>query len=65
MQQTQQAKSPEAEKAGLTEEALAQTLIPATASGEAFFSSMRFYQPVEDLNKRVEMWNQFKLGIGA
>jgi spermidine/putrescine-binding protein len=60
-----QAQSPDAVKAGLTADALAQTLIPATASGEAFFKSMRFYQPVEDLNKRVEMWNEFKLGIGA
>ena len=60
-----QAKSPAAVQAGLTADALAQTLIPATASGEAFFKSMRFYQPVEDLNKRVEMWNQFKLGISS
>jgi hypothetical protein len=41
------------------------TLIPATASGEAFFSKLRFYQPVEDLNKRVDMWNQFKLGVSG
>jgi spermidine/putrescine-binding protein len=61
----EQAKSPEAVKAGLTADALAGTLIPATAAGDAFFSKMRFYQPVEDLNKRVEMWNQFKLGLGA
>lgn len=58
-----QAKSPQAVQAGLTADALAQTLIPATASGEAFFSKMRFYQPVEDLNKRVDIWNQFKLGL--
>jgi spermidine/putrescine-binding protein len=61
----EQAKSPEAVQAGLTPDALAQTLIPATASGDAFFSKMRFYQPVEDLSKRVEMWNQFKLGISG
>jgi spermidine/putrescine-binding protein len=61
----EQAKSPDAVNAGLTADALAQTLIPATASGEAFFSKMRFYQPVEDLNKRVDMWNQFKLGISG
>jgi hypothetical protein len=61
----EQAKSPEAVKAGLTAEALAGTLIPATGAGDAFFSKMRFYQPVEDLNKRVEMWNQFKLGLSA
>lgn len=61
----QQAQSPEAVEAGLTPEALEGTLIPATAAGDAFFSKMRFYQPVEDLNKRVELWNEFKLGIGG
>ena len=61
----EQAKSPDAVKAGLTSDALAQTLIPATAAGDAFFSKMRFYQPVEDLNKRIDMWNQFKLGISG
>ncbi|MBI5340950.1 putative spermidine/putrescine transport system substrate-binding protein/spermidine/putrescine transport system substrate-binding protein [Mycobacterium sp. BK558] len=61
----EQAQSEEAVMAGLTKDALAQTLIPATASGDAFFSKMRFYQPVEDLNKRVDLWNQFKLGISS
>jgi spermidine/putrescine transport system substrate-binding protein len=60
-----QAKSPEAVNAGLTPEALDATLIPATASGETFFSKLRFFQPVEDLSKRVDMWNQFKLGIAT
>lgn len=58
-----QAKTPEAVKAGLNQEALDATLIPATASGEAFFSKLRFFQPVENLSKRVDIWNQFKLGI--
>jgi spermidine/putrescine transport system substrate-binding protein len=61
----EQAKSPEAVSAGLSQEALDATLVPATAAGEAFFSKMRFFQPVEDLNKRVDMWNQFKLGIAT
>ena len=60
-----QAQSPEAVQAGLTAEALAGTLIPATASGDALFKGLRFFQPVEDLNKRVELWNQFKLGIAG
>jgi spermidine/putrescine-binding protein len=60
-----QAKSPQAVSAGLTPDALDGTLIPATASGEAFFSKLRFFQPVEDLSKRVNMWNQFKLGISG
>ena len=61
----EQAKSPEAVSAGLNQEALDATLIPATASGEAFFKGLRFFQTVEDLNKRVDMWNQFKLGIAS
>ncbi|MCV7224651.1 ABC transporter substrate-binding protein, partial [Mycolicibacterium komossense] len=59
----EQAKSPDAVSAGLTPELLDATLIPATASGDAFFNGLKFFQPVEDLNKRVETWNQFKLGI--
>jgi spermidine/putrescine-binding protein len=58
-----QATSPEAVSAGLTKEALDATLIPATAGGESFFKGLRFFQPVEDLGKRVDLWNQFKLGI--
>jgi spermidine/putrescine transport system substrate-binding protein len=61
----EQAKSPDAVSAGLNQEALDATLIPATASGEAFFKGLKFFQPVEDLNKRVDMWNQFKLGIAS
>jgi spermidine/putrescine transport system substrate-binding protein len=58
-----QATSPEAISAGLTKDALDATLIPATAGGEKFFKGLRFFQPVEDLGKRVDLWNQFKLGI--
>jgi spermidine/putrescine transport system substrate-binding protein len=61
----EQAKSAEAVKAGLNQEALDATLIPATASGDAFFSKLRFFEPVENLTKRVDMWNQFKLGISS
>lgn len=60
-----QASSPDAVTAGLTPELLNTTLIPATATGDAFFSKLRFFQPVEDLNKRVDMWNEFKLGISS
>jgi spermidine/putrescine-binding protein len=60
-----QAKTPDAVSAGLTQEALDATLIPATAAGESFFKGLRFFQPVEDLNKRVDIWNQFKLGIAS
>jgi len=61
----EQAKSPDAVSAGLTPELLNATLIPATAGGETFFKGLKFFQPVEDLNKRVDLWNQFKLGIAS
>ena len=58
-----QATSPEAVDAGLNKDALDATLIPATVGGENFFKGLKFFQPVEDLGKRVDLWNQFKLGI--
>jgi spermidine/putrescine-binding protein len=61
----EQATSKEAKEAGLTAKDLEATLIPATREGDAFFSKMRFYQPVEDLERRLEVWNEFKLGIGG
>ena len=60
-----QATTPEAVSAGLNQEALDATLIPATAAGESFFKGLKFFQTVDDLNKRVDMWNQFKLGISS
>ena len=60
-----QATSPEAKAVGLNKEALAGTLIPATRQGDAFFSKMLFYQPVEDLQARLDAWNEFKLGLGG
>jgi spermidine/putrescine-binding protein len=59
-----QATSPEAQEAGLTEEKLNGTLIPFTQEGDAFFEKMLFFQPVEDLDRRVNLWNEFKLGLG-
>jgi spermidine/putrescine-binding protein len=50
---------------GLTKEELAPTLIPLTREGEAFFDKMIFFQAVEDLDRRLETWNEFKLGIGT
>jgi len=60
----EQATSSEAQKAGLGKEALALTLIPATQQGDEFFSKMVFFQDVEDLQKRLDLWNEFKLGLG-
>jgi spermidine/putrescine-binding protein len=61
----EQATSPEAKKAGLNQAKLEETLIPATKAGDAFFSKMKFFQPVEDLEKRLNVWNEFKLGLGS
>jgi spermidine/putrescine transport system substrate-binding protein len=58
-----QATSAEARRAGLRKPQLAATLIPATRAGKAFFSKMIFFQSVENLQKRLDLWNQFKLGI--
>ena len=50
---------------GLTKEELAPTLIPQTREGDAFFGVLSFFEEVEDLDKRLEVWNEFKLGIGT
>jgi spermidine/putrescine-binding protein len=50
---------------GVTEEELEPTLIPQTRQGDAFFDVLLFFQAPEDLDRRLEVWNEFKLGIGA
>jgi spermidine/putrescine-binding protein len=61
----EQATTEEAVAAGLTEEQLAITLIPPTQAGDAFFSKMVFFKAVEDLDRRIQIWDEFKLGIGT
>lgn len=61
----EQATTKEAEAEGLTKEKLEGTLIPETQKGDAFFKALKFYEPVEDLEKRLNLWNEFKLGIGG
>lgn len=61
----EQATSSEAKAAGLTPEKLEETLIPATKQGDAFFETQKFFQPVEDLQRRLDVWNEFKLGLGS
>lgn len=61
----EQATSADAVKAGLTKDALDATLIPATQQGDAFWKAMLFFQTVNDLDKRIALWNEFKLGIGS
>jgi spermidine/putrescine-binding protein len=58
-----QATSAEARHAGLRNKQLAATLIPATRQGKEFFDKMIFFQSVENLQKRLDLWNKFKLGI--
>jgi len=58
------ATSPEARAAGLNKKKLGFTLIPLTKLGKPFFEKMIFFQDVENLQKRLDLWNQFKLGIG-
>ena len=60
-----QATSADAVAAGLTEDKLKDTMIPATQGGEAFFKSMNFFKTVEDIQKRIDLWNEFKLGLGG
>jgi len=55
----------QAKSEGLTNEELEPTLIPLTREGDAFFEKMVFFQAVEDLDRRLEVWNEFKLGIGT
>jgi len=57
------ATSAEAKAAGLSKKKLDFTLIPLTKLGKPFFEKMVFFQDVENLQKRLDLWNQFKLGI--
>lgn len=58
-----QATSSEAQSAGLTKAQLDATLIPATEEGEKLWSKLIFFQAVENLDKRLQIWNEFKLGV--
>jgi spermidine/putrescine-binding protein len=60
-----QATSPQAQRHGLTQQALDATLIPATRDGDEFFSKLVFFRDVENLQKRLDLWNDFKLGLGG
>jgi spermidine/putrescine transport system substrate-binding protein len=60
-----QATSPAAQQAGLTTDDINKTLIPSTREGAAFFDKMKVFQTPEDNQKRLNLWNEFKLGIGG
>ncbi|MFN8151841.1 MAG: extracellular solute-binding protein [Solirubrobacterales bacterium] len=59
----EEAKSPEAVKAGLNKEALDRTLLPLTAGGEEFFSKLKLLQRVPNLDEWLDAWNEFKTGL--
>jgi spermidine/putrescine-binding protein len=58
-----EATSPEAVAAGLDKKALATTLLPYTAGGEAFFSKLKLLQRVPNIDQWLEAWNEFKTGL--
>jgi spermidine/putrescine-binding protein len=58
-----QATSSAATGAGLTADKLKDTLIPA-AKDPAFFPALSFYQTTNVLQQQLQIWNEFKLGIG-
>jgi spermidine/putrescine-binding protein len=60
-----EATSPAARTAGLDKKKLNYTLIPQAQEGAKFFDSLVFYETVEDIQRRLEIWNEFKLGIGS
>jgi spermidine/putrescine-binding protein len=57
------ATSTDAKAVGLNQKKLGFTMIPLTRLGKPFFEKMIFFQDVENLQKRLDLWNQFKLGI--
>ena len=59
----QRATSKQARAVGLNKKKLAFTLIPLTKLGKPLFEKMIFFQDVENLQKRLNLWNEFKLGI--
>jgi spermidine/putrescine transport system substrate-binding protein len=60
----QQATSPAAVRAGLTKPKLALSLIPQTRD-KHYFPSLVFYQSTNVLKEELDIWNEFKLGIGG
>ena len=60
----EEATSPEAQKAGMTKEALATTLIPYLKEGPSLFEKLHLGQEIPNLDEWLNMWNEFKLGLG-
>lgn len=60
-----QATSKEAAATGLTKADLDQTLIPDTRAGDDFYSKIVFFQEYPDVQQMLDIWNEFKSGIGT
>ena len=44
---------------------IAETLIPDTEKGPAFYSNLHLLQEYEDLERMLEVWNEFTSGVGG
>jgi spermidine/putrescine transport system substrate-binding protein len=61
----QQATSKAAKAQHLTQAEIAETLIPETEKGPAFFSKLHLLQEYSDLERMLEIWNEFTSGVGG
>mgnify|MGYP000957135073 CR=1 FL=1 len=61
----QQATSAAAKAQGLGRAEIAETLIPETENGPAFFSKLHLLQEYSDLEAMLEVWNEFTSGVGG
>ena len=61
----QQATSKEAKAQNLTQAEIAETLIPDTEKGPAFFDKLHLLQEYKDLERMLEVWNEFTSGVGG
>ena len=51
-----------ATEAGVSAEVIDQTVMPLL-DGEGFWAGLKFFEDVEDVDRRMQIWNDFKAGI--
>jgi spermidine/putrescine transport system substrate-binding protein len=61
----QQATSKAAKAQHLTQAEIAETLIPETEKGPAFYDNLHLLQEYKDLERMLEIWNEFTSGVGG
>jgi len=61
----QQATSSAAKAQHLTQAEIAETLIPDTEKGAAFYTKLHLLQEYRDLERMLELWNEFTSGVGG